>query len=112
VNLLIFAGVESADLWKWLDREDELRGSLTTAPQETLPESMAVEMVIAAAVTAVAAVARSLCRYLEVRERHRGTDLELTITRPNGQTEHVIIKRGMDPDQITGLLGGSPPREP
>ncbi|MFJ5985459.1 hypothetical protein [Lentzea sp. NPDC092896] len=107
MNLLVDAGDETGVLWTWLNREDDLRGKIRTKSVPPPPESMSIDVVIAADGDAIAALARSVCRYLEVREPGRGTELELTVTRPNGEKVRIVVARGTAHGSILDLLLGA-----
>jgi hypothetical protein len=108
MDLLFDAGDETRALWAWLDREEALRGKLRVTPLPPPPESMSAEFAIAADGAAVAALAQSVCRYLDARERTHHSDLELNLTGPDGQKVRVVVSRGIDPNAVLGLLKASP----
>ena len=105
--LLFEAGDETRALWAWLDREEDLRGKLRLRSLPPPPESMSVEVVIVADGAAVAALAQSVCRYLDARERTHGIDMELNVTRPNGEIVRVVLPRGISPRAVLDLLSTS-----
>lgn len=111
VELLLDAGNETGIVLSWLRKEDDLRGRLDARPVAAQPGLMAVDVAIAAAITVVGVLARSLCRYLEVRERHRGADLELHVTRPGGEKVRVVLTRGEDATALVTRLLGTPAEE-
>ncbi|MGW5723645.1 effector-associated constant component EACC1 [Amycolatopsis sp. NPDC003865] len=111
MELLLDAGNETGIVLSWLRKEDDLRGRLDARPVAAQPGLMAVDVAIAAAITVVGVLARSLCRYLEVRERHRGADLELHVTRPGGEKVRVVLTRGEDATALVTRLLGTPAEE-
>ena len=107
MHLLISAADETADLSTWLGREGKLRGHVHSRPAPTAAETMGAEIVIAAAVMGVSALAQSICGYLAVRQRNRGTDLDLMVSDESGKTWHVVANRSTDPAQLAGLILGA-----
>lgn len=101
----IAAGEDTNELWKWLERERDLRPYLKAVPGSLAGDAMgAEEYVIAAAVTALPIVARSVCNYLAVRVKHRGATLSLRVTNESGRVTEIKVDRAGDPEGLTRLL--------
>jgi Effector Associated Constant Component 1 len=106
VELSLTAGNETGDLWTWIKREGDLRGHVRCRPGPIPEGTLGPDIVIAAAVSAVAVLARSVCGYLAMRERSRGADLELTVTRKSGEVDRLVVSRAIDPVVLAELLVG------
>ncbi|GAA2988804.1 effector-associated constant component EACC1 [Actinokineospora diospyrosa] len=106
MHLLVTAEGETADLWRWLSNEEDLRGSVRIRPGPIEVGTLGAELVIAAAIAVTPLVADSVYRYLAERHRQRHTDLELTVEDPSGTVRTLKVQRTTNPTELVRFFLG------
>ncbi|PYC63486.1 hypothetical protein C7C45_31550 [Micromonospora arborensis] len=93
-------------LASWLRNEDRLRGTVTAAPavgSTAPPDEMSAEDVLLVAVGsggAVMVLVQAIAGWLT----HRRDDVTVTLTRPDGWSAELDVRRARDMDQVTALI--------
>ncbi|WP_104482422.1 hypothetical protein V5P93_005679 [Actinokineospora auranticolor] len=100
----LVAGADTDELWTWFERERDLRPHVRLDRPPVPGDGMGPEYVIAAAVPALAMIARSVCNYLAVRTANRGAKLILRVTSETGAVTEVEVERTTDEVRLARLL--------
>ncbi|MBM7771315.1 hypothetical protein JOD54_001519 [Actinokineospora baliensis] len=108
MHLLVTAEGDTADLWRWLSNEEDLRGRVRIRPGPVQEGTLGAELVIAAAIAAAPVVADSVLRFLTERHRQRHSDLELTVEDPSGRVRKLRVQRTTDAGDLVRFFVGEP----
>jgi hypothetical protein len=96
------ASLES--LFEWLRHEDALRGHIQLRPSTLTPGAMGplneALLVVLGSGGAASVLAHSLTEWV----KQRTSDVQLTLTRPNGETISVDGRRIRDPATLTDMV--------
>ncbi|MGC4750659.1 effector-associated constant component EACC1 [Micromonospora sp. DT201] len=112
ITLSVYPDLASADarrsLASWLRNEDRLRGKVTAAPaagSTAPPEEMSagatdVLLVAVGSDGAVMVLVQAIAGWLT----HRREDVTVKLTRPDGWSAELDVRRARDMDQVTALI--------